>query len=148
MSSPEDNVPEPIVPTSTDTGEVQLLPPEEAAGVIEEIKAAPEDQRPTLLALLDEPTRKEVNALLAYAEDDAGGLMSTRFARLRPQMTIDEALSYLRRQARAKLETIYVAYVLDTDQKLLGVVSFRDLFGGDPKKTVADIMETDVVRVT
>ncbi|MGE5186595.1 MAG: magnesium transporter [Acidobacteriota bacterium] len=124
---------------------MRLLEPDDAADVIQ---SAPEDDRAKLLALLDEPTRKEVNALLAYAEDDAGGLMSTRFARLRPQMTIDEALSYLRRQARAKLETIYVAYVLDPEQHLLGVVSFRDLFGADPKKTVADIMETDVVRVT
>ena len=74
--------------------------------------------------------------------------MSTRYARLRPQMTADEAISYLRRQARDKLETIYVAYVLDPEQRLLGVVSFRDLFAAEPKKTVADIMETDVVRVT
>jgi magnesium transporter len=58
------------------------------------------------------------------------------------------AVSYLRRQARDKIETIYYAYVLDGDQRLLGVVSFRDLFASEPKKTVAEIMETDVVRVT
>src|SRR5690349_24752669 len=74
--------------------------------------------------------------------------MSTRFARLRPGMIADEALSYMRRQARAQLETIYVAYVLDPDQTLLGVVSFRDLFGADPKKHVSEIMTTEVVRVT
>src|SRR5690349_15336472 len=74
--------------------------------------------------------------------------MSTRFARLRPEMTADEALSYMRRQARAQLETIYVAYVLDPDQHLLGVVSFRDLFAADPKKTVSEIMTTEVVRVS
>jgi magnesium transporter len=124
---------------------MRLLEPDDAADVVQQ---ASEEQRANLLALLDDPTRKEVSALLAYAEDDAGGLMSTRFARLRPNMTIDEALSYLRRQARAKLETIYVAYVLDAEQRLLGVVSFRDLFAGDPKKTVADIMVTDVVRVS
>ncbi|MDB4952901.1 MAG: Mg2+ transporter MgtE [Myxococcales bacterium] len=124
---------------------MRLLEPDDAADVIQE---AGEANRPSLLALLDEPTRKEVLALLAYAEDEAGGLMSTRFARLRPQMTADEALSYLRRQARAKLETIYVAYVVDPEQRLLGVVSFRDLFAADPKKIVAEIMETDVVRVS
>jgi magnesium transporter len=124
---------------------MRLLEPDDVADVIQ---AAPEAERPKLLALLDEPTRKEVNALLAYAEDDAGGLMSTRYARLRPNMTADEAISYLRRQARAKLETIYVAYVLDADQHLLGVVSFRDLFGADPKKLVLEIMETDIVRVS
>ena len=62
---------------------------------------------------LDEPTRKEVRALLAYAEDAAGGLMNPRYARLRPNMTVDEAISYLRKQARERLETIYYVYVLD-----------------------------------
>jgi magnesium transporter len=124
---------------------MRLLEPDDVADVIQD---AGEEHRQTLLALLDAPTRKEVLALLAYAEDEAGGLMSTRFARLRPNMTADEALLYLRRQARAKLETIYVAYVLDMDQCLMGVVSFRDLFAADPKRLVSDIMETDVVRVT
>ena len=124
---------------------MRLLEPDDVADVIQ---AAPEEERPKLLALLDDPTRKEVNALLAYAEDDAGGLMSTRYARLRPNMTAGEAISYLQRQARAKVETIYVAYVLDAEQHLLGVVSFRDLFSADPKKLVSEIMETDIVRVS
>ena len=124
---------------------MRLLEPDDVADVIQQ---TPEEQRPTLMSLLDAPTRKEVLALLAYAEDEAGGLMSTRYARLRPQMTADEAISYLRRQARDKLETIYVSYVLDAEQRLLGVVSFRDLFAADPKKVVAEVMETDVVRVS
>lgn len=124
---------------------MRLLEPDDVADVIQE---AGELHRTTLLDLLDAPTRKEVTALLAYAEDEAGGLMSTRYARLRPQMTADEAISYLRRQARDKIETIYYAYVLDPDHHLLGVVSFRDLFAADPKKVVADVMETDVVRVS
>ncbi len=124
---------------------MRLLEPDDVADVIQE---GGDENKQNLLALLDAPTRKEVLALLAYAEDEAGGLMSTRFARLRPQMTADEALSYLRRQARAALETIYVAYVVDADQTLLGVVSFRDLFAADPQKLVSEIMTTDVVRVT
>jgi magnesium transporter len=76
---------------------MRLLEPDDVADVIQE---AGDDARGPLLALLDEPTRKEVTALLAYAEDEAGGLMNTRFAHLRPQMTVDEAISYLRRQAQ------------------------------------------------
>lgn len=124
---------------------VRMLEPDDVADVIQE---AGEAHKPTLLGLLDVPTRKEVTALLAYEEDEAGGLMSTRYARLRPQMTADEAISFLRRQARASVETIYYAYVLEIDQRLVGVVSFRELFAADPQKTVAEIMETDVVRVS
>jgi magnesium transporter len=124
---------------------MRLLEPDDVADVVQD---AGDEHKPTLMALLDDPTRKEVQALLAYAEDEAGGLMSTRFARLRPNMTADEALLYLRRQARAKLETIYVAYVIDSQQRLMGVVSFRDLFAAEPKTIVSDIMTTEVVRVT
>ena len=123
---------------------MRLLPPDDAADVVQ---AAGED-REALLALLDDPTRKEVQALLAYAEDEAGGLMNPRYARVRPTVTVDEALLYLRKQAREKVETLYYAYVIDADLKLVGVVSFRDLFAAQPQKTVADIMTTDVITVT
>jgi magnesium transporter len=124
---------------------MRLLEPDDVADVIQH---AGDANRAVLLGLVDAPTRKEVLALLAYAEDEAGGLMSTRYARLRPGMTADEAVSYLRRQARDKIETIYVAYVVDPELRLLGVVSFRDLFAADAKKVVAEIMETEVVRVS
>lgn len=123
---------------------MRMLEPDDAADLIQE---AGDENKSTLLGLLDAPTRKEVTALLAYAEDEAGGLMSTRYARLRPAMRAGEAISYLQRQARDKVETIYVAYVLD-GERLVGVVSFRDLFAAEPTVKVAELMETDMVYVT
>jgi magnesium transporter len=123
---------------------LRMLAPDDAADVIQE---APRDEWPNLLALLDEPTRREVSALLAYAEDDAGGLMNPRYARTRPEMTIDEAIAYLRRQARERPESLYYAYVLDQEQRLLGVVSFRELFAALPNQKVADIMKTKLQTV-
>lgn len=124
---------------------VRLLAPDDAADVIQETEN--EADRQALLEMMDESARKEVLALLAYAEDDAGGLMSPRFARLRPDMTVDAAVSYLRLQRPEHLETIYYAYVLDNQQKLLGVVSLRDLVCSPPKQLVREIMETDIVSV-
>jgi magnesium transporter len=123
---------------------MRLLPPDDATDMIQE---TPEDERHSLLALLDDYTRREVVALLAYAEDDAGGLMSPRFARLRPDMTVDEAVTYLRRQA-AQVETIHYAYVLDSDQKLLGVVPLRRLMSAPREQRVRDIMRTDFISAT
>lgn len=122
---------------------LRLLAPDDAADVVQQ---APRDERESLLTLLDEATRREVAALLAYAEDDAGGLMSPRFARLRPEMSVDEAIAYLRRQA-GHVETIYYAYALDHEQRLLGVVSFRDLFSADRQKKVQEVMRTKFVCV-
>ena len=128
---------------SLSSGEQRLwlrsLAPDDAADLVQE---APEDLREALLVALEEPTRREVRTLLAYAEDDAGGLMSPRFARVRPEMTVDEAILYLRRQATQHLETIYYAYVLDREQKLLGVVSFRDLFQARGVSRVSDVMSS------
>jgi magnesium transporter len=123
---------------------MRLLPPDDAADLIQE---APPEERERLLGLLDETTRTEVAALLAYAEDEAGGLMNPRFARVRPDMTVDEALSYLKRQARDRAETIYYVYVLDEAQHLLGVVSLRQLFQSPPHKRVREVMQTDLVTV-
>lgn len=123
---------------------VRVLPPDDAADVVQE---APAEERVALLDLLDDATRVEVRALLAYAEDDAGGLMNPRFARVRPDSTVDEAISYLRKQSD-HVETIYYVYVLDEQQHLLGVISLRQLFQAPSNKLVRDIMETDLVTVT
>ena len=121
----------------------RLLPPDDAADVIQE---APVEDRGQFLDLLDDATRTEVRVLLAYAEDEAGGLMNPRFARVRPDMRVDEAVSYLRKQG-GQVETIYYAYVLDEEQRLRGVISFRELFQAPGDRLVSDIMHTDLVTV-
>ena len=124
---------------------MRLLPPDDAADLIQEV--GPE-LRDNMLSLLDEPTRKEVLALLAYKEDQAGGLMNPRFARVRPDSTVEEAISYLRHEAPT-VDNINYAYVLDKEQHLLGVVSLRLLFSSDPNKLVQDMMtKDDLVTVT
>lgn len=122
---------------------LRVLPPDDAADLIQE---APAEERERLFELLDETTRQEVRALLAHAEDDAGGLMNPRFARIRSEMTVGEAIRYLRRQS-AQVETIYYAYVLDAEQRLRGVASFRQLFLASEDTRVQDVMRTDLVTV-
>jgi magnesium transporter len=123
---------------------VRLLDPDDAADLLQEMDP---EERAGILALMDPITLREVAALLAYEEDEAGGLMSPRFARVRPEMTVDEAIAYLRRQARRRVETIYYVYVLDADQRLLGVVSFRQLFAAQAGASVQEVMSTALVTV-
>jgi magnesium transporter len=123
---------------------MRILPPDDAADVVQE---SPAENREALLALLDDPTRREVQALMAYAEDDAGGLMNPRYARLRPDATVDEAIRYLRKQMGEQPRVIYYAYVLDAEQRLLGVVSFRQLFTAPPANRVRDVMHSDPITI-
>jgi len=122
---------------------LRILPPDDLADLIQEFEP---ELRYAMLAELDPRLGKEVAALLAYAEDQAGGLMNPRFARIRPEMQVGEALRYLRKQAHENLENLRFIYVLDRDQKLLGAVSLREIFLAPDQKLVQDIMRTNLVE--
>src|SRR5262249_39747380 len=83
---------------------IRFLPPDDVADIIQH---APQKEKDRLLALIDEPTRNQVSALLAYAEDEAGGLMNPNFIRLRPEISVDEAISYLRKQTHQRAGGMY-----------------------------------------
>jgi magnesium transporter len=135
-----------VLPPSERRHWIRLLAPDDVADVIQ---AAPEDQRGGLLSLLDEPTRAEVAALLAYAEDEAGGLMNPRYMRVRPDMTVAEALAYFRRQAQQRegRDIPTYAYILDGEGQLLGQITLTDLIAGDPATDVGELMQTDIITI-
>jgi magnesium transporter len=122
----------------------RLLPPDDAADLVQ---ALPTNQRAIALDALDPRARAEVEALLAYAEDHAGGLMDPRYAVIRPDLTADQALTYVRRQERQRDGTFYYVYVLDPEQRIVGVVSLRQLLRGPGDRLVRDIMIRDVITV-
>ena len=119
----------------------RLLPLDDLTDLIQ---ALPEEEVEAVVAALDERARAQVKALMAYAEDDAGGLMNPRYAVLRPDLTVDQALTYLRRQERDRDETIYYTYVLDSEHRLVGVVSLRDLMRAPTTRLVRDVMKSPV----
>lgn len=123
---------------------IRLLPPDDIADLIQNMS---KESQESTFRYLDYATLVEVKALMAYAEDEAGGLMNSRFARLRPEMTVEEAIRYLRVQSKSQIETIYYAYVLDRTQFLLGVVSLRELFLAKTNATVEEIMNTNLVTI-
>ncbi|MBX9693041.1 MAG: CBS domain-containing protein, partial [Cyanobacteria bacterium] len=124
---------------------IRVLDPDDAADVVQEMD---EEERPKFLELLKEPARAEVTALLAYAEDVAGGLMNPRYSRVRPDMTVGEALAYVRKQALEHVETIYFVYVIDPQNHLLGIVSLRKLISKPGDAKISDVMRTNVITVT
>jgi magnesium transporter len=124
---------------------LRALEPDDVADLVQETE---EKDREALLAMLDATTRNEVIALLKYAEDVAGGLMNPRYVAVKPEMRVDEAISYIRRRAREQVETIYYIYVLDNEQRLVGIASMRDLFQATAEQKVQDVMRTQLVTVS
>lgn len=122
---------------------LRFLAPDDAADLIQEL---PEELRSEALAMIDEKIRREIIALLSYREDEAGGLMSPRFVRVRPDMLVAEALRYVRQQALF-VDPIHYIYVLDSNQRLLGVLSLRQLFVSPAEKRMSEVMEDKVVTI-
>ena len=88
--------------------------------------------------------RRVINELLRYPADSAGGNMTTEFVRLKPDYTVSQALSEIRRVGVNK-ETIYTCYVTDNNRHLLGVVAAKDLLLSQGDVLIKDIMEENVI---
>jgi len=91
-------------------------------------------------------TAADVLPLLPYADESAGGRMTSDFVALHKEWTVDQALSYLRR-TRPKAEQVFYLYVIDEEHRLGGVVSLRHLVVADPGERIGELMATEVVSV-
>jgi magnesium transporter len=89
----------------------------------------------------------EVRTLLQYPPESAGRLMTEKFVRLRPNLTVDEAITRIRR-LDPEVETITDVYVLDAHDQLVGALSLRELLVAPPTKRVKEIMTSPVISVT
>lgn len=122
-----------------------ILPLDDTADLLQNLEP---EERAEYIELLPEKTKREIQGLLAYAEDVAGGIMNPKYVTIKDTMTVEEAMSYIREQAKTTMEIIYYAYVVDQNEVLSGVLSFRDILVSPSGKRVRDIMETDVISVT
>ena len=97
-----------------------------------------------LLAQSDVETRAYINQILRYPKDSAGSIMTIEFVALRPDMTVEDAFERIRRTAIDK-ETIYTCYVIDPTNKLLGLVTAKDLMLAQKTALIQEIMNDNVI---
>ena len=105
-----------------------------------------EEKRHEIINLLDIDDAEDIKELLVYEEDTAGGIMTTDFVSLRKDISIYNAIEYLRENA-PDAETIYYVYVVDKNSKLAGVISLRELIVSKPTTLVEEIMNEKVISV-
>ena len=118
------------------------LPMDDAAEFLDDL---PDPISDRLLELMEPDEAAEVQELLGYEDETAGRLMNRDVAALRRHWTVDETFAYLRSLEDA--ETLHYLYVVDVDNKLLGVVPLRTLILSQPHETVAEIMSPEVAAV-
>jgi len=104
----------------------------------------PQAEAQELIDLMEEG--EEVQELLEYEEDTAGGIMTTEYISLEADLLVEKAIGHLREIA-PEAETIYYIYVVDKAEHLLGVLSLRDLIIASPHTPIREIMKTKVISV-
>ena len=115
---------------------------DEAADMLEDMPASVVK---TILAKSSKETRESLNKLLHYPEYSAGSIMTPEYVRFRSGMDVSDAMRAIREQG-PDAETVYTGYVVDRN-KLIGVVSARDLLLSDPDTSIEDIMDDNVITV-
>jgi magnesium transporter len=123
---------------------IEEMPPDEAADVISDL---PVDKAKEILEQIEKEEAEDIQELLSHEEDTAGGLMTNEFISCPPEITIKEAIEKFRKDAE-EVETVYYIYVTDTDEKLLGVISLRDLLLSPSDTKLSDLMATKLKTVT
>ncbi|MGH8944558.1 MAG: magnesium transporter [Acidimicrobiia bacterium] len=123
---------------------ISEMPSEAAADLLGELDSEVVED---LLAAMEDEAEQEVRQLLAYPPDTAGGLMTTDMASLPMGLTTDEAIERLR-QLKETYDNLSYVYVVDDEQRLTGVISFRDLVYTRPGSPLADVMVPDPLSVT
>ena len=110
------------------------MEPDDAADVLDELD---EEHRDVLLGKLTREDSEELRNLLNFDPDSAAGVMNTELILLEENMTADEAITHIRSEMEDK-ESPYYAYVVDRNDKLVGVLSLRDLMLARPGTIVGD----------
>lgn len=117
------------------------MEPDDAADVIGDL---PDDRKEQVLAAMEEAD--DVRPLLIHPDESAGGLMTTSFLTLRPNMTARDAIEALR-QWHPDDALPYYLFVVDRDRRLVGVVSLRALITAQPTAPIHQVMTANVVSV-
>src|SRR5699024_10749151 len=108
-------------------------------------KRLDKDQQSALLPALAQAERDDLRKLVSYKEGSAGAIMTSDYATLRPDMSVSDALVTLRQEA-PDAATIYHAYVVDEDRRLIGVVSLKELILASPLNHISSLMVHSVIH--
>ncbi|HET9016380.1 MAG TPA: CBS domain-containing protein [Thermomicrobiaceae bacterium] len=124
---------------------LEEMGPDEAADLLADL---PEDKAEDILAAMEPEESEDVRELMVYGEDTAGGMMTSEFLTIAPDLTVGPTLDALRAIPDPP-EMLYDLYVVDDPEEphLLGTVTLRDLVLALPAAVIADVMDRDFQHV-
>jgi magnesium transporter len=134
---------------------IHLLTKERASAILNEMDTddatdllaeLPPEEAGELLALVEEETKEDIEDLLSYPANSAGGIMTTDYIAMPENLTVVEAFSQLRKIAPSA-EVVYYVYVVDSENRLKGTLQLRDLISSRDDAQLFDIMRKNLITV-
>jgi magnesium transporter len=119
-----------------------MIPSDDAAPILELL---PEDLRESVLSAMEDKPSEEVMELLHYEEETAGRIMSPNFYALNQNTNVSDAITAM--QLEGDVESAFYLYVVDDEDRLVGVVSIRQVLFARPNTPLKDIMAKDIISV-
>ncbi len=114
--------------------------------LVDLLQDLPEAVNRQVLRSMDAQDRERVTAIMAYDEDTAGGLMNTDTVSVRPDVTLETVLRYLRVRGEIPEKTDSL-FVVNRDDRYLGVLDVTRLLTDDPERTVGELMNVEVAGI-
>jgi magnesium transporter len=121
---------------------LEEMEPDDAADILGDLE--PERAR-DLLSRMETEEADDVRELLTYDDESAGGLMTNDVVTVPPTVTAEEAIGLVRQQA-ATMDNVYYVYVVDEGERLLGVLSLRELIVAEPSTPIGRVMHRELIR--
>ncbi len=119
------------------------LAPDERVDLFEELSPEMVNR---FLSIMEKEEAKDTKELMRYETTTAGGIMTTEFANVREEVTVEKALNILRKTAK-DLEMVYYIYVLDNQNKLVGVLSLKELILAHPQDRISQVMHHNPIAL-
>ena len=123
---------------------VEELDSDDAADIVGDLS---DERARKVIETVEDQVSEELEKLLTYPEDSAGGIMALEFVAVRAASTVREAIETLRTK-REEVENVYYIFVVDQSNRLVGVVSLKDLILEPPERLIREIMNSEVISVS
>ena len=142
----DSDIQEKLINVFTDKEMKQVLDELYMDDTVDLIEEMPSNIVKRILKHIDKEDRKTINKLLQYPDDSAGSMMTTEFIDIKENMTVEEALEEVKKEA-TKTESIYTCYVLTLTRKIVGVVKLKDLLLAKLDEKISDLMDKNYISI-
>ena len=122
---------------------VEELDSDDAADLVGDL---PAERAKEVIESVGDEVSEELEKLLPYPDDTAGGIMALEFVAVKADATVRDAIESIR-EKREEVENLYYIWVVDAFETLVGVISLKDLVLEPPDKEISEIMNREVISV-